>query len=136
MTHVTKTDLGDQVFSLFLKAIEDENYDIINEGGFMPEELALAASNIFKNLLCANGHGGWKFKREPLSIFTLGCDWKVSNSRPCYVSCSTDERTGVSRSESCIFGRIYGIDDSDEVKPLLDMMNEAWFLATDNREEA
>ena len=136
MTRVTKTALAELVSFLSLEAIEDENYDIINEGGFMPEEFALAASNIFKNLIVPDGHGGWKFKREPLSIYTLGCQWKVSNSRPCYISCSTDERTGVSRSESCIFGRIYGMDDADEVKPLLDMMNEAWFLATHNREDA
>lgn len=62
MTRVTRTALADQVYSLSLRAIEDENYDIISEGGFMPEEFALAASNIFKYLLIHDGHGGWKFK--------------------------------------------------------------------------
>lgn len=109
-----------------MAVIADENYDIINEGGFLDSDLANAASNIFKNLI-TRGKTGWVFRKDPFSIYTLGLSWKVSNSRPCYISCSDDNATGVSRSEACIFGRIYGIDE-DDAKELLDMMNEAWFL--------
>lgn len=49
---------------------------------------------------------------------------KTKSALAGFVSCSDDNRTGVSRTESSIFLRIYGIED-DDVKELLDMMNEA-----------
>ena len=123
--------MADHVYELVLAVIENENYDIINEGGHFASDFANAASNIFKNMLVPDGAGGWAFRKEPFSIFTLGCQWKVSNSRPCFISCSDENPTGVSRSEACVLGRIYGLDE-DDVKELLDMMNEAWFYMKQN----
>ena len=122
----TKSALSDHVYELALDVIESENYDILNEG-FLPEDVANAAANIFKNMLKSGKTGAWTFRREPFSLYTLGYSWKVSNSRPCYITCSDDGSTGVSRSEGCILGRIYGLDKED-VADLLHMMNEAWFL--------
>ena len=127
----TKSALADHFYDCAMSVIADENYDIINEGEFLDSDFANAATEIFRNLLVKGRTGGWIFKREPLSIYALGLQWKIRNQAPAFVSCSSDERTGVSRSESCILGRIYGIDD-DDVKELLDMMNEAWYLATNN----
>ena len=123
----TKSALADHVYECALAVIADENYDIINEGGFLDSDFANAAANIFRNMLKTDGHRGWIFKREPASVFTMGYNWKFQNSRPCFISCSDDNATGVSRSEACVFGRICGLDEED-VKELLDMMNEAWFL--------
>lgn len=127
----TKSALADHFCDCAMSVIADENYDIINEGEFLDSDFANAATEIFRNLLVKGRTGGWIFKREPLSIYALGLQWKIRNLAPAFVSCSSDERTGVSRSESFILGRIYGIDD-DDVKELLDMMNEAWYLATNN----
>lgn len=127
----TKSALADHFYDCAMSVIADENYDIINEGEFLDSDFANAATEIFRNLLVKGRTGGWIFKREPLSIYALGFQWKIRNQAPAFVSCSSDERTGVSRSESCILGRIYGIDD-DDVKELLDMLNEAWYLATNN----
>lgn len=127
----TKSALADHFYDCAMSVIADENYDIINEGEFLDSDFANAATEIFRNLLVKGRTGGWIFKREPLSIYALGLQWKIRNQAPAFVSCSSDERTGVSRSESCILGRIYGIDD-DDVKELLDMLNEAWYLATNN----
>ena len=127
----TKSALADHFYDCAMSVIADENYDIINEGEFLDSDFANAATEILRNLLVKGRTGGWIFKREPLSIYALGLQWKIRNQAPAFVSCSSDERTGVSRSESCILGRIYGIDD-DDVKELLDMMNEAWYLATNN----
>ena len=122
----TKSALGDHIYECALQAIENENYDIIDEG-FLASDLAEAVRSIFKALMKKGRTGGWVFKTEPISIYALGLSWKISNSRPCFVSCSDDNATGVSRSEACIFGRLYGCDE-DDAKELLDMMNEAWYL--------
>lgn len=127
----TKSALADHFYDCAMSVIADENYDIINEGEFLDSDFANAATEIFRNLLVKGRTGGWIFKREPLSIYALGLQWKIRNQAPAFVSCSSDERTGVSRSESCILGRIFGIDN-DDVKELLDMLNEAWYLATNN----
>ena len=127
----TKSALADHFYDCAMSVIADENYDIITEDGFTDSDFANAAATIFRNLLVKGRTGGWIFKRDPLDIYELGLQWKIRNQAPAFVSCSNDDRTGVSRSESCILGRIYGIDD-DDVKELLDMMNEAWYLATNN----
>ena len=126
----TKSALADNFYECAMSVIADENYDIINEGGFIDSDFAQAATNIYRNLL-KRGRTAWVFKQEPLSIYTMGLNWKIRNNMPGFVSCSDDNRTGVSRTESSIFLRIYGIED-DDVKELLDMMNEAWYLMTYN----
>ena len=126
----TKSALADNFYECAMSVIADENYDIINEGGFLDSDFAQAATNIYRNLL-KRGRTAWVFKQEPLSIYTMGLNWKIRNNMPGFVSCSDDNRTGVSRTESSIFLRIYGIED-DDVKELLDMMNEAWYLMTYN----
>lgn len=126
----TKSALADHFYECAMSVIADENYDIINEGGFLDSDFAQAATNIYRNLL-KRGRTAWVFKQEPLSIYTMGLNWKIRNNMPGFVSCSDDNRTGVSRTESSIFLRIYGIED-DDVKELLDMMNEAWYLMTYN----
>ena len=126
----TKSALADHFYECAMSVIADENYDIINEGGFIDSDFAQAATNIYRNLL-KRGRTAWVFKQEPLSIYTMGLNWKIRNNMPGFVSCSDDNRTGVSRTESSIFLRIYGIED-DDVKELLDMMNEAWYLMTYN----
>ena len=113
-----------------MAVIADENYDIITDGGFTDSDFATGATNIFRNLLTKGPTDSWVFRKEPLSIYTMGLSWKVRNNIPGFVSCSNDERTGVSRSESNVL-RIYSFDD-DDVKNLLDMMNEAWFVMTNN----
>ncbi len=122
----TKSALAERFYELAMNVIADENYDIITDGGFLDSDFANAATSIFKNLLKTNGHKGWRFRTEPYSVYAMGCNWKFSNSRPCFISCSDENGTGVSRSEACIFGRIYDLDEED-VKELLDMMNEAWY---------
>lgn len=126
----TKSALADHFYECAMSVIADENYDIVTDGGFLDSDFAQAATDIYKNLLNKGIAGGWVPKRDSLNIYTMGLQWKVNNY-PGMVSCSNDEGTGVSRSESCIFGRVYGIDD-DDAKELLDMMNEAWFLLTHN----
>lgn len=128
----TKAALADHFYDCAMSAIADENYDIIdNDGGFTDNDFATAATEIFRNLLVKGRNGGWVFKKEPLDICAMGFQWRIKNNMPGFVSCSDDNRTGVSRTESSIFLRIYGIDE-DDVKELLDMMNEAWFLMTYN----
>ena len=119
----TKSALVDHVYDCALDVIENENYDIVNEGGFLDTDFANAAANIFRSMLTKD----LAIRREPYSVFTMGYNWKFQNSKPCYISCSNDDSTGVSRSEACIFRRVLGLDE-DDVKELLDMMNEAWFL--------
>ncbi len=126
----TKSALADHFYECAMSVIADENYDIINEGGFLDSDFAQAATNIYRNLL-QHGKLSWVFRETPLSIYTMGLNWKIKNNMPGFVSCSDDNRTGVSRSESSIFLRIYCIED-DDVKELLDMMNEAWYLMTNN----
>ena len=134
MTRTTKSALAEQLYDFALRIIEDENYDIINSGDFLPEDFAGAAVNVFKQMLRAGRTKNWIFNKEPASVYTMGYNWKFCNRRPCFISCSDDNRTGVSRSEGCIMGRIYGFADED-VKELLDMMNEAWYHATQNNDE-
>lgn len=122
----TKSALADHFYECAMSVIADENYDIINDGGFLDSDFAQAATNTYKNLLNRGISGGWVVKRDSLNIYAMGLQWKVTNY-PGMVSCSNEEGTGVSRSESCIFARAYGIDD-DDAKELLDMMNEAWYL--------
>lgn len=128
----TKAALADHFYDCAMSAIADENYDIIDtDGGFIDTDFANAATEIFRNLLVKGRNGGWVFKKEPLDIYAMGFQWRIKNNMPGFVSCSDDNRTGVSRTESSIFLRIYGIDE-DDVKALLDMMNEAWFLMANN----
>lgn len=122
----TKAVLSDNVYECALSAIEDENYDIIHYG-FLPSDLANAARDIFQNML-KPADGGYVFSKDSFSIHTLGYQWKICNSKPCFISCSCSSSTGVSRTEApFILPGIYGLEASD-VKELLDMMNEAWYL--------
>lgn len=128
----TKTALADHFFDCAMSVIADENYDIIdNDGGFTDFDFANAAATIFRNLIVKGRAGGWVLKKEPLDIYAMGFQWRIKNNMPGFVSCSGDDRTGVSRCEGSILLRICGIDE-DDVKALLDMMNEAWFLMTNN----
>ena len=126
----TKTQLADHFYECAMSVIADENYDIINEGGFLDSDFAQAATNIYKNYIMRGVAGGWVLKRESLSIYAMGLQWRINNC-PGFISCSNDDGTGVSRTESCVFARVYGIDN-DDVKEVLDMMNEAWYLMTNN----
>lgn len=122
----TKAALSDQVYECALSVIKDESYDIIMYG-FLPSDFANAARDVFQNML-QEANGGYVFNKESFSIHTLGYQWKICNCKPCYVSCSCSSSTGVGRTEApFILPGIYGLEPSD-VKVLLDMMNEAWYL--------
>lgn len=122
-----KTTLSKHVYNLALDVIESENYDIINEGDFWPTDFANAAANLFRNMITRGPALSFVFKQGRVCVFTLGLTWLVSNRRPCFISCSDDNATGVSRSLGCILTRIHNLE-KDDVKELLDMMNEAWYL--------
>lgn len=126
----TKSALADHFYDCAMSVIADENYDIITEGGFTDVDFANAAATVFRELLVKGRTGGWVFRKDPLDTYQLGFQWRIKNKMPGFVSCSDDGSTGVSRTESSILLRICGIDE-DDVKELLDMMNEAWFLLTD-----
>ena len=126
-----KKQLTDTFQERALAVIEDENYDIVVDGGFTPEDFATAATNIFRNLLTPVGQT-WELKHFAISVYTMGLNWKIRNDIPSFVSCSDDNGTGVSRSEHYILSRCYDVYE-DDVKTLLDMMNEAWYLMTNNQ---
>lgn len=126
----TKSALADHFYDCAMSVIADENYDIITDGGFTDSDFANAAASVFRELIVKGRTGAWVFRKDPLDTYQLGFQWRIKNKMPGFVSCSDDSATGVSRTESSILLRIYGIDE-DDVKELLDMMNEAWFLLTD-----
>lgn len=122
---LNKAKMGELVYELAMEAIEGENYDIITEGGFSDDDFAKAAVSIYKSLAVLSKSYELSFKGVPVSVFALGLSWKVSNN-PGYVSCSNESNTGVSRTLAKVVDGI----DADDVKNLLDMMNEAYYLMT------
>lgn len=133
---MNRAKLSKKFYDLALEIIEDGNYDVVTEGDYLASDFAVAATNIFKNLLTWDSvKGGWLIKKQPVSVFTMGFNWKVSNINPCFVSCSDENKTGVARSEAYIFTKVTDSIDRDQAETLLDMMNDAWYLAAEHDEE-
>ena len=78
----TKSELADRFYECAMAVIADENYDIITDGGFTDSDFATGATNIFRNLLTKGPTDSWVFRKEPLSIYTMGLSWKVRNNIP------------------------------------------------------
>ena len=130
----TKAQLYDNFYKLAMEVIEGENYNIVDGVSHLPSDFANAAANIFRDLLRPNeDKTAYELTDEPIGIFTLGLQWMVRNHAPGIVSCSNEERTGVSHSNASIINRVYALN-TDAVKELLDMMNEAWYLMTENND--
>lgn len=130
MIHEHKATIVEQAYEKAMSIIADENYDIVSEGGFLDSDFATGLTNIIRAGLVPNGHDGWMFKESgDLSVYTMGLNWKVNFQRHGFVSCSNDDSTGVSRTEGFVIGSL----SDDDIKNLLDMMNEAWYLMTSNQ---
>jgi hypothetical protein len=123
--------VGDKVRSYALQALDDEIYDIDN-GDFTRDEIAEAVVSVAMALVGRGLNRDLVMVPTPVSLVALCYDWKARSGNPrSWVSCSGTGSTGVSRCECPIFSNTLDIC-YDEVKMLVDMMNEAWFLMTNN----
>ena len=123
--------VGDKVRSYALQALDDEIYDIDN-GDFTRDEIAEAVVSVAMALVGRGLNRDLVMVPTPVSVVALTYDWKARSGNPrSWVSCSGIDSTGISRSECPIFSNPLDIG-YDEVKMLVDMMNEAWFLMTNN----
>ena len=123
--------VGDTVRAFAMEVLDEEIYDIDN-GDFTHEEIANAAANLAMALFERTPDGDLAVAKKPVSLFALGCSWKAQSGHPnSWVSCSDEEGTGIGRSACPIFAAASQID-CDEVVMLIEMMNEAWYLMTQN----
>lgn len=121
--------VGDKVRSLAKQILEGGNYDLQEE--FTNEEIAEAVTSLSMALVGRGVNRELVLVPTPVSLFALGVDWKAQSGHHSWVSCSDENGTGISRSVTLIFSDPLAIDDY-EVESLIDMMNEAWFLMTQN----
>lgn len=125
--------VGDKVRSYALRALDEEAYDIDN-GECTRAEIAEAVVSVAMALVGRGLNRDLVIVPTPVSVVALGYDWKGRSGNPrSWLSCSGAGSTGVSRSECPIFSNPLEID-YDEVKMLVEMMNEAWFLMIDAQE--
>ena len=122
-----------QVKVLAMEVQESEIYDI-TDSTCSPSEFADAAAQVAYRLAYIDyDTGKLRFHdKRTASLTALGLNWKVVNARKgSYVSVSDDNGTALSSSLASIFHDPYSFT-IDEVKDLLDMMNEAWFRLTND----
>lgn len=120
--------MADQVYRYAMQILEAGKYDILADEYYLPSDVANAASNIFKNMIHHDrATDSWVVNHNASPVYTLGLTWEASNDMPCQVKVSDDKVFGVSRLDGSIF---HGFDDiyKDEVRNLVNMMNEAWRL--------
>ena len=118
--------MADQVYRYAMQILEKGCFDITADRYYLPSDVANAASNIFKNMIHYDkASDSWVANRISSPVFTLGLSWEASNDGQLKVS--DDRVSGSSYSEGQIF---HGFDDvyKDEVRNLVNMMNEAWSL--------
>lgn len=134
MNKLNKTAIIVQpVKALAMEVQESEIYDITNSA-CSPSEFADAAAQIAYRLAYIDyDTGKLRFHdKRTASLTALGLNWKVVNARKgSYVSVSDDNGTALSSSLASIFHDPYSFT-YDEVKDLMDMMNEAWFRLTND----
>ena len=121
--------IAQPVKKLALEVQESEIYDIVDCIGISQEEFAEAAAQIAYRLAYLDyDTDRLRFHdRRTVSLFALGLTWRaVTATKGSWVSVSDENGTGLSSSEAYIFHDPYDIEE-DEVKTLLDMMNEAWY---------
>lgn len=124
--------ISEPVKRLALEIMESETYDIVEGIGITEQEFADAAANIVYRLAFINyDTDTLRFHdRRTISITALGLNWRaVTATGGSWVSVSDENATGLSSSLASIFHSPYDIR-KDEVKDLLDMMNEAWYRLT------
>lgn len=128
MIHINKHILIEEpVRRLAGQVQESEMYDILDIG-IEPEEFSNAASQIVYRLAYIDyDTERLRFHdRRVVSLTALGLSWKACTATGgSYVSCSDENGTGMSTSLASIFHDPYRIEEN-EVKDLLDMMNEAY----------
>lgn len=122
--------VGDAVRAYAMEALDEKIYDIDN-GDFTHEEIANAVANLAMALFERTPDGGLAVAKKPVSLFALGYSWKAQSGHDSWVTSSDKEGTGIGRSVCPIFAAASQID-CDEVVMLIEMMNEAWYLMTQN----
>ena len=112
--------MADQVYRYAMQILEAGKFNITADKYYLPSDVANAASNIFKNMIHFVNHNAYP-------VYTLGLSWEASNDMPCQVKVSDEKVFGVCNLDGCIF---HGFDDvyKDEVRNLVNMMDEAWTL--------
>lgn len=126
MERVNKNEVvGDKVRFFALQLIEDENYDLENE--FTPQEIAGAVTEIALALVAPGVNKDLVVVPTPVDVRTLNLQWRAKSGKESYISCSDNHATGVGRSVIPIFSDPFHITE-DEVRYIIEMMNEAWYL--------
>jgi len=125
--------VGDKVRSYALRALDEEAYDIDN-GDCTHAEIAEAVVSVAMALVGRGLNRDLVVAPTSVSVVALGYNWKAKSGRTqSWVSCSGTGSTGIGRSVCPIISDPLDID-YDEVKTLVEMMNEAWFLMLDAQE--
>ena len=120
--------MADQVYRYAMQILEAGKFNITADKYYLPSDVANAASNIFKNMIHFDRNTeSWVVNHNAYPVYTLGLSWEASNDMPCQVKVSDEKVFGVCNLDGCIF---HGFDDvyKDEVRNLVNMMNEAWTL--------
>ena len=130
------------IFDLANEVIGDEIYDIVEEGFIDADSLANIVQTLAKELSRPFGETAYYIMLSDGNHITnkdntITMDeeaqplWgiKVLNNRNSFVTWQNDSRTGVSESLSYIHRFKFKTWTRDEVKDLLDMINEAWYNA-------
>lgn len=109
-----------RVYNMAIEALENECFDMQDE--FKNEQIAETVQHI--DLLL---HSCGSKSRQVVCVQLGGCYVKVCNARQnSWVSVSSQGSTGVSHSLAYITHNTR-IIAQDEVKTLIDMINEAWY---------
>lgn len=128
MKRKNRTAMADQVYRYAMEILDAGKYEILTDEYYLPSDVANAASNIFKNMIRFDrATDSWVVNRDSSAVFTLGLTWEASNDTPCQVKVCDEKISGTSRLDGGIF---HGFDEvyKDEVRNLVNMMNEAWRL--------
>ena len=125
----TRNTIQTKVKEYVADILEDEVYNL--EEVFTKAEIADAAASLVDRLIVSKYSEKYPTlafdDSRKVAIVKLGYTWTaLSSTTGSFVSVSNYDGTGVSRSEARIFHDAYNIT-KDEVKDLLDMMDEARF---------